>query len=223
MNRKNLITVWKTIPLLCAFSFSVLMFVCVFCVNGTISALPFFASYIETGNSIFLPFIPRINLFCFLPEEAQILPFTFGHLLDFIILVNLSMVINPITLPFYKKVNDEYQNNLYYDLHIGATRPRQRTSCAILDVNRVAFLDKYRARDGAYQHGHQVGCVSLRVGSSEDRQRQDLVQPVTNKSFLHRSRGRLLELDLVSARIHLARAVIASLFAPKPLIFARYL
>jgi hypothetical protein len=238
MNQKSLITIWKAIPLLCAFSFSLLIFVCCFFVKETISALPFLADYIDAGKSIFLPFIPRINLFFFLPEEAQILPFTVGHLLDFIILANLSMVINPIALPFCKKVSHEYQNNLFYDLYIGNTRSRQRPTCALLDVNRVILLDR---RD-VFGQSNEVGLThaSTRTGMEHGRTRDDMsthehpfgrparLRAIVSKSMCRQFRGlrlagasflyrfqRLPGRDLVTARFHFARAVFASLFVSK--------
>jgi hypothetical protein len=226
MNQKNWIIIWKTIPLLCAFSFSLLMFVCVFFVNGTISALPFFASYIDAGSSFFLPFIPRINLFCFLPEDAQILPFTFGHLIDFIIIVNLSMVINPIAFPFYKKVSNEYQNNMYYDLHLGAIHPRQRVSCALFDMKPAILLEKHDALDHSGKmdskrwFNRMDNTLSRLCDDDVFRQYRKVRIAVT--SFVHRSRGRFFEHVFVTARTRFARAFRASFFAPTRLIFARY-
>ncbi len=158
MSQKTLIKIWKTAPLIFTFSFSLLLFVCFFCVKEMLSALPMFASYIEAGKSVFLPFIPRINLFCFLPEEAQVLPFTIGHLIDFVIIVNLSMVVNPIALPFYKKVRREYQQNQFFDLHIGYVRPRQRPTWVFFDVNPTILLNNQCVLDDS--KGPGFGCVS---------------------------------------------------------------
>jgi hypothetical protein len=246
MKQKDLIALWKVIPILSAFAFSLLLFVSIFCVQGTISALPFFASYIEEGKSMFMPFIPRINLFFFLPEEAQVLPFTFGHLLDFIILVNLSMVINPIALPFCKKVSHEYQNSLYYDLHIGNAHPRQRPICVLLDVNRVILLNGHDVLDHSKQAGLKHACIRtgmnsgqlcdeetehgypngaparLRARFLEPPQRQDRKPLITRSSFLYRSLGRLPRLAISTARFYVTRAVFASLFVSRPTFLMRY-
>jgi hypothetical protein len=245
MNQKNLISLWKTIPILSAFTFSVLLFVCSFSVKGTISALPLVAGYIGEGKSMFMPFIPRINLLFFLPEEAQVLPFTFGHLLDFIILVSLSMVINPIALPFWKKVCHEHQNNLYYDLHIGNAHPRQRPTCVLLDVNRAILLNRHdaldhpklaglkhacirtgmnsgRSYDEETEHGYPAGNLArLRARFLESMHRQDREPPIIITSSLYRSRERLPGRDLFAARFYIARAVIASFFVSRPILLVR--
>ncbi len=246
MNQKHLISLWKIVPILSAFAFSLFLFVCCFSVKGTISALPLLAGYIGEGKSVFMPFIPRINLLFFLPEKAQVLPFTFGHLLDFIILVNLSMVINPIALPFYKKVSHEYRNNLYYDLHIGNALPRQRPTFALLDVNRVILLDKHDVLDLPNEAGLKHACIrkGMNSGRSYDEEIEhvfpvgilawlrarflkplfqlDREPPITLASSLSRSRGRLPRQMLSTARFYIVRAVIASLFVSRPTFFMRY-
>ncbi len=246
MNRKDLISIWKIVPILSAFAFSLLMFVCCFFVNGTISALPLFASYIDAGKSMFIPFIPRINVFFFLPEEAQVIPFTFGHLLDFIILVNLSMVINPITLPFFKKVSHEYKNNLYYDLHLGNTHQRQKPLFALLDANRVILLGRHEVLDHPNEAGWKYACV--RTGTKPRRSyddetengypagilarsgakfskpiyQQDRELSTTRALSLYRFRERLPGLYIPTARFYVARAVIASFFASRTIFVMRY-
>ncbi len=246
MSQKDKISLWKTVPILSALAFSVLLFVCCFFVEETISALPFLANYIDAGKSIFFPFIPRINLLFFLPEKAQVLPFTFGHLLDFIILVNLSMVINPIALPFYKKVSNEYQNSLFYDLPMGIIDQRQIPICVLLNVSPVILLNRHktidhakeadlkhasirtgmasdRSRDEETEHGYSVGTLArLRAIFMEPKYRQDREPPITRSSSLNRSRERLLRRDLRPARFYNARAAFASFFASLPTPSARY-
>ncbi|MBN2153217.1 MAG: hypothetical protein JW839_17315 [Candidatus Lokiarchaeota archaeon] len=163
MHQKDMINVYKTIPLLCAFTFALLLFVLCFCVKETISALPLFASYIDAGQSVFFPFIPQINLFFFLPEDAQVLPFTIGHVIDFIIIMNLVLLVNPVAYPYYKKISHEYQQGQFYDLHIGCARARQRTPLAMLDVNPKILVSRHAVLDGEEDLGH--GCVAIRSGS----------------------------------------------------------
>ncbi|MBN2150736.1 MAG: hypothetical protein JW839_04730 [Candidatus Lokiarchaeota archaeon] len=139
-SQKSMIKVWKSVPLLCTFFFSVLLFVCLFCVKETISVLPFLASYIDAGKSFFLPFVPQFNLFFFLPDEAQVLPFTIGHLIDFIIVVNIIIALNPIAFPFYKRVSREYYQDQFFDLQMDYIRPRQEPAWILLDARSAILL-----------------------------------------------------------------------------------
>ncbi len=246
MNQKDLISWCKAIPVLSAFAFSLLLFVCCFFVKETISAWPFLASYIDAGKSMFLPFVPRINLLFFLPEKARVLPFTFGHLLDFIILVNLSMVINPIAFPFWKKVSHEYQNNLYYDLHLENARLRLRPICVLLDVNRVILSDRQdlldhskeaglksasirtwmksrRSCDEEKEHGYSVGILARsRARYLELVHRQDMDTPITHPSFLYRFRESLAIRFFSTERFHVTRAAIALFSVSTPSFLMRY-
>jgi len=45
--------------------------------------------YIDSGNSIFIPYIPYINIFWFLPEKNQVIRLSIGQLLDLIIIYNI--------------------------------------------------------------------------------------------------------------------------------------
>lgn len=221
MQRTHLILIWKTIPLLCAFSFSLLMFICIFFVNGTISALPFVASYIDAGKSIFIPFVPKINLFCFLPEAAQVLPFTFGHLIDFVIIVNTLMVINPIALPFYKKVNNEYRNEMFYDLHLGAVNTRQRAVHAMLDAPCTIMLDRQSSIDDQPECCLQAGAsIPPRCAWNERRVHGRVL--VTRHVTPQETRGFMPERVLASTRARHERAGISSISTLRPTFFARY-
>ncbi len=246
LNQKGMVSLWKIIPILSAFAFSLLLFVCCFCVKETISAMPFLASYIDAGKSVFLPFIPRINLFCFLPEDAQVLPFTIGHLIDFIFIVNLSMVVNPIALPFCKKVSREYQQNQFFDLHIGYVHPRQRATWTFLDVhptilvNNQSVLDDVkepgfgqglrrpglcgmRRLDGEAKDGHAVGFFawlwSRPLRSTNWRGSEGIH---TRISPLYRIHTELPGRERVATRSRFAPAFFASLFVPIPTLSARH-
>lgn len=49
----------------------------------------FFNDYFGSGNSLFIPFLPNVNLLWFLPEPFSMIHFSFGHLIDIIILINV--------------------------------------------------------------------------------------------------------------------------------------
>lgn len=177
-NRDDLIKVWKAIPVLCTLFLSALVFVCCFSVKETISSLPLIVRYLTEGKSFFFPFLPAMSLRGFLPDDAQVIPLTIGQLLDFIIFVNLVTVGNPIAIPFYRKVCQEYQHGQFYDLHIGGPRARQSSTWCLIDAtptillnNHCTLADIQDAREGRDRykvriHGHRV---SFAVARGEHR------------------------------------------------------
>lgn len=73
------------------------------------SFFSYFVQYVEDGQSIFLPFFPKINVLGFLPNAEQFTKFTFGHLFDIIIVVNLIILFETIIYHYYikRKVNNK--------------------------------------------------------------------------------------------------------------------
>ena len=60
--------------------------------------------YINSGNSIFFPSLPYINLLWFLPEKHQMFQFSLGHLIDIFIIINLIPCIETGVYHYIKKV-----------------------------------------------------------------------------------------------------------------------
>ena len=59
--------------------------------------------YITSGNSFFIPSLPNINVLGFLPEEYQI-QFSFGHLIDILIIINLYCFIDTSLYHYFKRI-----------------------------------------------------------------------------------------------------------------------
>jgi len=246
LNQKVRINVYKAIPLLCSFTFALILFTLCFCVKETISALPLFASYIDAGTSVFLPFIPRINLLFFLPEKAQVLPFTIGHLIDLIIIVNLIVVVNPVAYPYYKKISNEYQYNYFYDLYIGCARSLQKTPQALLDfnpviiVNRQCVLDDVKVLEPGHvsiqpgrEHGQVVKEEALDGHAVRSLVWQISRQPgstsgldpaviITRSSALYWTRAMFNGHKRAGTRSRAARAIFPSFFSLIPIFCTRH-
>lgn len=73
--------------------------------------------YRSSGNSIFIPSLPYINLLWFLPKKYQIFRFSLGHLIDIILICNLFCFIDSSFYHYIKKVyfNGKYQIFIYID------------------------------------------------------------------------------------------------------------
>jgi hypothetical protein len=76
----------------------------------------FFNNYIGSGNSFFIPFLPKINLLWYLPKPFSMISFSLGHLIDIIILINIiGYLQSSIYHYFVKKVYlNEYSQVLMY-------------------------------------------------------------------------------------------------------------
>ncbi|MEX2684130.1 MAG: hypothetical protein Q6373_021350 [Candidatus Sigynarchaeota archaeon] len=246
MNQKDKINIYKAVPLLFAFTFALILFVFFFCVKETISALPLFASYIDAGNSVFLPFIPRVNLLFFLPESAQVLPFTIGHLIDFIIIVNLIVVVNPVAYPYYKKISNEYQYNQFYDLYVGYSHSLQKEPQILLDIDPMILVNRQCVFDDLKEL--ESGHVSMQPGTIDeqlvhhdatDKHAVRFVEPpgsrqlqsticfhpapdVPRSSSLHRTRAIFLGYGRNGTRSRVARAVFTLLFSLIPIFCSRH-
>lgn len=88
-----------------------------------------FNDYITSGSSIFLPFLPSSNIFWFLPDKIQFIPFSSGFLIDIIIIINLGALAERSAYHYFIKVclEENYQksldvgsNNQIYDLSQGS-------------------------------------------------------------------------------------------------------
>lgn len=77
----------------------------------------FLYGFITSGNSIFIPSLPYINILWFLPDRYQIIQFSSGHLIDIIIIINLSFSIQVGFYHYIKIVclNGETQIFIYID------------------------------------------------------------------------------------------------------------
>ena len=69
----------------------ILSFIFIFIIFKDLTILvSFFYDYIDSGKSIFIPLLPKINIIFFIPGADQITKFTYGHLIDIILLINIT-------------------------------------------------------------------------------------------------------------------------------------
>ncbi|MFW9785407.1 MAG: hypothetical protein ACFFFB_24210 [Candidatus Heimdallarchaeota archaeon] len=103
----------------------------------------FFNDYIGSGNSLFIPFLPKVNLFWYLPEPFCIIPFNLGLLIDIIILINIiGYIQTTIYHYFVKRVYlNEITPILYFDLRV--LNSTEQTYLLIQDPeNRFRFDER---------------------------------------------------------------------------------
>ncbi len=72
-------------------------FFCMFLINVPVFS-SLFNGFFTSGNSIFFPSFPYINIIWFLPEKIQLVQFSVGRLIDLIIIIN---IIYSIETSFY--------------------------------------------------------------------------------------------------------------------------
>ncbi|HEY0089290.1 MAG TPA: hypothetical protein VGB37_10625, partial [Candidatus Lokiarchaeia archaeon] len=109
----------KIIPL---FIFSTLSFIATlfYIFLKDIQILPILLKeYIDSGNSIFIPYIPYINVFWFLSEKNQVIRLSIGQLLDLIIIYNIISYIETNLYHYIKFsiFNGNIQNFNYLELN----------------------------------------------------------------------------------------------------------
>jgi hypothetical protein len=143
MKRTDKINLLKITPILSIIAISMIVFMCSFFLKGTIPLIPFVNEYIENGKSVLLPFIPSINVLVFFPEEYQGIPLTIGHVVDFVVMANFAMVVNPIAYPFFKRVQHEYQHQVFYDITLGHARSTQLKKNPLFDSCLAPYLEKH--------------------------------------------------------------------------------
>ena len=87
-NRKKLIAL-QTIILVLVIFLSFLNFLISIIIQGYSAFYDFFSNYFISGDSLFMPYLPYINLAGYLPIEYQITQLSVGKLIDIIIFINL--------------------------------------------------------------------------------------------------------------------------------------
>ncbi|MFX1273873.1 MAG: hypothetical protein ACFFBP_14190 [Promethearchaeota archaeon] len=77
----------------------------------------FFQDYILSGNSLFFPYFPRIEIIPSIPSSSNLGGFTLGHLIDLIIIINLLFLLDTTFYHYIKVVfiSRKFQIYLYID------------------------------------------------------------------------------------------------------------
>jgi len=85
-------------------------------------------NYIDSGNSIFFPYIPHINIFGFLPEKDQVC-LNIGQLLDLIIIYNIISYIETNSYHYIKMaiINGDIQKFNYEELEPNKYKERNNS------------------------------------------------------------------------------------------------
>jgi hypothetical protein len=118
MKRTNKLPLLKAIPLLGVFSLGVVFLVCALCINESRTFLPAFAAYIDSGRSLFIPDLPRIDLLWLLPPEQQFIPLTWGNIIDIVIFINIGLTLNKIPYDCYRRASESRLGVQIVDLHL---------------------------------------------------------------------------------------------------------
>ncbi|MFX0032609.1 MAG: hypothetical protein ACFE8E_09990 [Candidatus Hodarchaeota archaeon] len=91
----------------------------------------FFSDYFGSGSSIFIPFLPKINLLWFLPEPFF---FSLGHLIDIVILINaIGYIQTSIYHYFVKKVYLNVYSRVLMDLNVDSLGSKELIYFSIQD------------------------------------------------------------------------------------------
>ena len=95
--------------------------------------------YIDSGNSIFIPYIPYINVFWFLSEKNQVIRLSIGQLLDLIIIYNIISYIETNLYHYIKFsiFNGNIQNFNYLELNFNKYKEKNHS----LFTNPEEYLD----------------------------------------------------------------------------------
>ncbi|MEX2726824.1 MAG: hypothetical protein Q6353_006205 [Candidatus Sigynarchaeum springense] len=124
----------QTILILGILSLGMLYLVCVICINEIKAFLLAFAVYIDSGRSLFVPDLPRVDLLWFLPPELQPVSITWGNVIDIIIFINIGLTLNKIPYDYYRRVKEGQIEVSIVDLHLDK-RNEKKESTGTIDVN----------------------------------------------------------------------------------------
>jgi hypothetical protein len=89
MNNRKKIIALQTIILVLVIFLSILNFLISIIIQGYSAFYDFFSNYFISGDSLFMPYLPYLNLGWYLPIEYQITQLSVGKLIDIIIIINL--------------------------------------------------------------------------------------------------------------------------------------
>jgi len=97
--------------ILLIFIFAILFIIIFETISRYFLLFSFSSDFINSGNSFFIPSLPYINVFWFLPENYKFIRFSLGNLIDIVIIFNLYCYIDTCIYHYYKNayLNDENQ------------------------------------------------------------------------------------------------------------------
>ncbi len=128
-------------PILGTIFLGVLVLVCLVCINEINAFLPAFKTYIDSGRSLFLPDLPRINLFWFLPTEVQPIPLTWGNLIDVAVICNIVLIFGRIPYEYHHRASESQSMDQFVDLHLDRRYTKYRTRNTIIGEYTIPCID----------------------------------------------------------------------------------
>ena len=166
MKRTNKLPLLKAMPLLGVFSLGVVFLVCTICINESRTFLPAFAAYIDSGRSLFIPDLPRIDLLWLLPPEQQFIPLTWGNVIDIVIFINIGLILNKIPYDCYRRASESRLMIQIVDLHLDGRYMKNKVGNTI---------------DGKYS----MPCIDARayLGSPATREAKSTDRPLQHKDL----------------------------------------
>jgi hypothetical protein len=206
MMRTNTLALAKAIPLLGVFSLGVLALVCAVCINESKAFLPALATYMDSGRSLFIPDIPRINLLWFLPQGQQIIPLTWGNIIDIVIFINIGLILNRIPYDCYRRASESQRLDQIFDLHLDRRDAKDITENTIAGKYSMPCIDARTALGSPAKHKAGHGEAAL--------QYEDLVSGLVHVISCRTSRREpsRARVALLARLVSLALHVIPSSF-----------
>jgi hypothetical protein len=152
MKRTNRLPFIKALPLLTVFTIGALFLVCILCINESKSFLPAFASYIDSGSSLFFPDLPRLDLLWFVPRELQLIPLTLGNGIDVVIFINIGLILNKIPYDCYRRASESHLQFQIVDLHLDKLNAKQKTGNVITGKCNMPCIDARAVLGSTVKH-----------------------------------------------------------------------
>lgn len=120
-------------------------------------------NYFISGNSIFFPALPNINILWFLPKKFQIIQLSVGQFIDIIIILNFTCYIESIIYHYIKwtLLNKDPQVFLCLDSFFLCSNNRNSDLCEEFEL--IQDL-----RDGLYREHLGVSSVNYKLDGRND-------------------------------------------------------
>nr|MDO8085587.1 hypothetical protein [Candidatus Sigynarchaeum springense] len=143
MSRASKRALLRTTPILGVLSTGVLFLVCMICINECREFFPAFAECFDSGRSVFVPDLPRIDLLWFLPPDKQPVAITWGNIIDVIVFINIALTLNKIPYDCYRRVKEGQMVIPIVDLHLDKRDVKDRPGDKINEKSCKPCMDVY--------------------------------------------------------------------------------
>ena len=167
--RRPLSHSWRIVPILTIIAIITFIVICLSCRAEIKAIIPFVSDLIESGKSLFIPSIPDVNVFSYMPPEFHMrLPL--GQLVDGIIITYIVSSFFYFGYPYYKALKGTTSLQFVYIDKTGVLNERIIESplsktfligsgqLALMDFEQ--FLDQERSRETKAQRLHEFSSFS---------------------------------------------------------------